>query len=251
MNAFSLENKCILITGASSGIGKQSAIECSKMGAKLVLLGRDEAKLKATLSELEGENHTYYSADLNNLDSIESWVSTIVAENGKIAGFIHSAGMELTLPFKNSKPNKFQELFNINVFAGFEFARCISLKKNCDEKVSFVFLSSIKGVIGDTANTVYSATKGALISGVRALAIELASRHIRVNCISPAMIETPLSQSLFENITEEAKQHILAKHPMGMGEPKDVALAAVYLLSDAAKWVTGTNMMVDGGYTAQ
>lgn len=251
-NPFSLENKNIVITGASSGIGRQCAISCSLMGANIVLIARNEERLKETYNHLDKGNHLSFSQDITEYDKIESIISEAVSKLGKIHGFVHSAGIEVTLPLKMMRPEDYEKIFAINVIAGFEFARIISKKKYLnDNGTSFVFISSIMGLLGQSGKVGYCSSKGALIAGVKAMALELANKNTRVNCISPAIVETDMTKKLFENISEDSKNEIIKMHPMGFGKPEDVANACIYLLSDASKWVTGTNLIVDGGYSAK
>lgn len=252
MGLFSLSNKTILITGASSGIGRSCAVQCSKMGASLLLMGRNVDELNRTVSELQpGTKVEMIVADFSKMVDLELLIAEKIVTIGKIAGFIHCAGVEKTLPLKKQSSEVFQSIFDINVFAGFELAKIISLKKYKAEKASFVFIASVAGMVGESGKTIYSASKGAVISGARSMSMELARSDIRVNSISPAMVKTPILEKMFDGIGEEASQNIIKKHPLGIGEPEDVANACVFLLSDAAKWITGTNLVVDGGYTAQ
>lgn len=252
MGLFSLSNKTILITGASSGIGRSCAVQCSKMGASLLLMGRNVDELNRTVSELQpGTKVEMIVADFSKMIDLELLIAEKILTIGKIAGFIHCAGVEKTLPLKKQTSEVFQSIFDINVFAGFELAKIISLKKYKAEKASFVFIASVAGMVGESGKTIYSASKGAVISGARSMSMELARSDIRVNSISPAMVKTPILEKMFDGIGEEASQNIIKKHPLGIGEPEDVANACVFLLSDAAKWITGTNLVVDGGYTAQ
>ena len=252
MGLFSLSNKTILITGASSGIGRSCAVQCSKMGASLLLMGRNVDELNRTVSELQpGTKVEMIVADFSKMVDLELLIAEKIVTIGKIAGFIHCAGVEKTLPLKKQTSEVFQSIFDINVLAGFELAKIISLKKYKAEKASFVFIASVAGMVGESGKTIYSASKGAVISGARSMSMELARSDIRVNSISPAMVKTPILEKMFDGIGEEASQNIIKKHPLGIGEPEDVANACVFLLSDAAKWITGTNLVIDGGYTAQ
>lgn len=252
LTLFSLEGKNILVTGASSGIGRQCAIICSEMGANIILVGRDMERLKQTEELLAKGNHLCYSVDITKYSSVLSFVEQTVTTIGKIAGFIHSAGVELTLPFKNTHPDNYEKTFAVNVIAGFEIAKILSNKKYCDETgASFVFIASVMGIVGGVGKVAYCSSKGALIAGAKSMALELASKKIRVNCISPAMVETDMAYELFNSIGEEAKNEIIKLHPLGMGEPMDVAAGCVYLLSKSAKWVTGSNLIIDGGYSAK
>lgn len=250
-NPFSLEGKTILITGASSGIGRQCAIDCSKMGAKVVLVARNQERLDETISLMEGEGHKAYSYDLSNLDGIQDFVSAAVAENGKFDGFVHAAGVEMTKPVKLITPEDYEEIFRVNTLSGFEFARQLTGIKHFNKMGGVIFIASITAVIARGGVAAYSASKGALISAARVMAVELAKRQIRVNCISPGTILTPLMQNYLSTLSEEQYKARVDGFPLGLGETTDISNAVVYLLSDASRWITGQNFIIDGGYTIQ
>lgn len=248
-NPFSLEGKTVLITGASSGIGRQCAIDCSKSGAKVIAVARNEERLDETLSQLQGEGHRRYSYDLSDCNGIKVLVSQIVAENGKLGGLICAAGMEKTMPAKLLKPSDYDEIFKVNTLSAFEMARQVTSVKHF-EVGGVIFISSITSVIARQGTAAYSASKGALVSGARVFAAELAKRKIRVNCISPGTILTPLMQNYLSQLSEEDYQKRIGGFPLGLGETTDVSSACVFLLSDVARWITGQNLVVDGGYTS-
>ncbi|UKB79334.1 SDR family NAD(P)-dependent oxidoreductase [Chryseobacterium sp. MEBOG07] len=252
MDVFSLKNKIILITGASSGIGRSCSVECSRSGADLILVGRNHEELMKTVSMLDPETKVeVITEDITQSENLEGIIADKVSILGKISGFIHCAGIEKTLPLKKHNTQLYQDIFAVNVIAGLEIAKILSLKKYKDETSSFVFISSVAGMVGEAGKAAYSASKGAVISGARSLAMELSRSNIRVNSISPAMVNTPILEKMFEDIGEEASSEIIKKHPLGIGDPKDVANACIFLLSDASRWVTGTNLVIDGGYSAQ
>lgn len=252
MNQFSLENKIILITGASSGIGRSCSVECSKSGASLILIARNEEELQKTVSMLAQDTKVEtIIADIAHGENLEELIAEKVSVLGKISGFIHCAGVEKTLPLKKHTPQLYHDIFAVNVIAGFEIAKILSLKKYKTETSSFVFISSVAGMVGEIGKAAYSSSKGAVISGARSMAMELSRSNVRVNSISPAMVNTPILETMFENIGEDAAEEILKKHPLGIGKPEDVANACIFLLSDAARWITGSNLVVDGGYSAQ
>ena len=252
MNPFSLEGKTILITGASSGIGAQCAIDCSKMGAKVVLVARNEQRLSETLSMMEGEGHLSVSIDLTNFSELKDRVKSIVGQVGPIDGLVKCAGISTTLPFKLMNAEKMDEFFHANVFSAIELTRHFCQMGNVNNSgASIVFLSSIMALAGENGKSLYSMTKGALLSAVRSLACEYARRNIRFNCISPGAILTPINQDLPHMKNPEARAALEAKHLLGLGRTTDISNACIYLLSDASRWVTGQNLVVDGGYTAR
>jgi NAD(P)-dependent dehydrogenase (short-subunit alcohol dehydrogenase family) len=252
MSSFSLLNKNILITGASSGIGATCCEIFSEFGANLILLGRNQKKLDHTFEKLKPGNHSTLSCDLMNITGIEDALNGTLNKYKKIHGFIHSAGIDMTRPLNSLRLNNYQAIFNTNVISGFEIARIISKKQYCDvEGASYIFIASVMGMLGETAKIAYSASKGALLSGSRSMALELASKKIRVNCISPAIVKTELVNELFTELPEGAMDRIKSLHPLGFGSPEDIANACVFLLSDEAKWITGSNLVIDGGYSCQ
>lgn len=251
-NPYSLEGKTIVVTGASSGIGRQCAIDCSKQGARVVAIARNQDRLDETLSSLDGEGHRCYSYDLSDSKGIGDLVSAIVTDCGRIHGMVYAAGIEKTLPFKLLKIEEYNEIFQVNTLSAFEMARCVSNIKSFNKLGGgIIFICSITATIARAGTAAYSASKGALASASRVLAIELAKRKIRVNCISPGTILTPMMQNYLSSLSEEEYNKRIGGFPLGLGEPSDVSLACVYLLSDAARWITGQNLIIDGGFTMQ
>ena len=250
-NPFSLSGKKILITGASSGIGRQCAINCSKMGAVVALVGRDENRLQETLVQMEGEGHLICPTDLTLLENIKPLVQDIVAKLGPFDGFIHSAGIEKTLPVKSLKPSDYEEIFKVNALSAFEIVRNLSSSKSLNQGGSIVLISSITSVIGRVGVSAYAASKGAIVSAVKSMALEFAKRNVRINAVSPGTVLTPLMNSYLSQISKEERQKRVEGFPLGLGEPADVANACIYLLSEASRWVTGQNIVIDGGYTVQ
>lgn len=249
---FDVNDKTIIVTGASSGIGRACAILLANNGANVALIGRDEARLQVTADSIPNKKHRIYKQELTDYEQIPKMVESIVRDLGAISGFVHAAGIETVLPLKLTTPSHFEKAFAVNVIAAFELIKAIVRKKNVNpEGASIVLVSSVMGVVGQPTKTVYSASKGALIAGTRSLALELARAKIRINCVSPGMVKTGMSEALLEKVTPEAMESILKAHPLGIGTAADVANACLFLLSDSARWLTGTNLMVDGGYTAQ
>lgn len=249
-NPFTLENKNIIITGASSGIGQQVAITCSKMGAKVALIGRNAERLDETRLQLEGDGHIVISYDLTFLDGMKDLVGNIVSQMGAIDGLVNCAGISSTLPFKLMLPEKVEEMFKTNVFATIELTKQVLGMKNVSKQgASVIFFASVMGCVGEKAKSLYSLTKGALISGCRSLAVEYAPKKIRVNVVSPGVVETSINRNQPYLADPERRKTTEALHPLGLGSTEDIANACVYLLSDASRWVTGQNLIVDGGYT--
>lgn len=264
LHAFDLSGKTILVTGASSGIGRACAVACSRAGARILAFGRHEERLNETLKLLEpiggsdkepitsSRSHAQFSVELTDFEAVDAIMKGLIDDGEKIDGFIHSAGISTTLPLRNFTPEKMAPYFDLNVTAGLHLTRWVARKKLLPETgSSVIYLTSVMAEVGAAAKSIYSASKGALLSASRSLAVELAAQNIRVNCISPGVVETPMSQTAVYSRDDETRRAVEALHPLGIGEPDDVAWACVYLLSDAAKWVTGTNLIVDGGYTAK
>jgi len=251
MYDYNLSRKVILITGAASGIGRECAIACASRGAALILIDQNKHELEYTM-ELTGiENCHLIVLDLLKYTEIEPAIKEKTEKTGKIHGFIHSAGIGLTKPLKLISTSDYEKIFAVNAISAFELIRILSKKIFCPEQgASYILISSVMGKLGDIGNIAYCASKGALIPASKAMALELASKKIRVNCILPGVIMTEMAKKLFETISEDAKNELLAKHPLGFGHPCDVANSCVYLLSDASRWVTGSEFIVDGGYSA-
>ena len=246
-----LQNKTIIITGASSGIGKQIAIHLSFLGAYCVLVGRSLEKLEQVKSLCSGKT-LIFATDLQNFNNYEEIVQMAVREFGPIYGFVHSAGIEQTILLPQIKSEGLNEIFNINVFSAVEFIKIISKKKYKADKQSFVLLSSIMGVVGNKGLIAYSATKGAIIAMVKSMALELAAKDTRVNAISPGHIsDSEMSQKKELLLSEEAIIVIKKNHPLGLGKCVDIAKTAVFLLSEDSSWITGQNIIIDGGYSIQ
>lgn len=250
---FSLLDKTILVTGASSGIGRQCAITCSEMGATVVILGRDQERLDETLSAMqEPARHLSYAIDLLEYDKVESIVKDVVVIKGKIHGLINCAGISTTMPLKLLKNDKIEKYFQTNVYSAINLTRIFTKRAHvADTGASVIFISSVMGAVGEVGKSLYGMTKGALLAATKSLALELAPKIIRVNCISPGVVVTPMSGNAVYSKDEESLNRIKSYHPLGLGKVEDVASSCVFLLSDEARWITGTNLFVDGGYTAR
>lgn len=244
-NPFSLVGKTILVTGASSGIGKAIAIECSKMGATVVISGRNEQRLEETYKQLSGPNHQLIVADLNS----ELGIQTLLINTPSLNGMVHCAGLTKTIPFQFATKDALNEVMNVNFYAPAEITRSALKAKRIEKNASIVLISSIMGVYCSVvASSLYSASKGAVNGLVKGMALDLAPKGIRVNCVNPGMIHTAILDGgtiSQEQLDEDKKRYPLKRY----GRPEEVAHAVIYLLSDASGWVTGTNLKIDGGYT--
>lgn len=241
-NPFSLESKTILVTGASSGIGRGIAVTCSEMGAKVVINGRNVLKLQETLSMMEGDEHVILSGDLTKHEALTS----VVDQLPKLDGVVHCAGIGDRVLCKNVVESDIDKMMSVNFKAPVMLQTEILRQKKINKNGSIIFVASIANESPSIGNALYSASKGAVISYANCLQLELAPRLIRVNCISPAMVWTDL---IFKGgVTEEELKLDEQKYPLKRyGKPDDIANLAVYLLSDASAWMTGSNVRITGG----
>ena len=244
--------RLVVVTGASSGLGRACAGVLSEHGARILLVGRDPATLAATRRGLSGEGHEVLVLDLNHLDRIGPEIARVAGQVGRVYGLCHAAGVVETRPLSVTTSEVVQQMMTVNLLAGLELARAVARRDVMDQDGgSLVFLSSIYGRVGVAGETGYSATKGAVAAAVRSMAIELARRRVRVNAISPGLVLTPMTDSALGTLSREHVAAIEQKHPLGLGTPADVARAALFLLSPATAWITGIDLVVDGGYSAQ
>jgi len=241
---FHLHGKNILVTGASSGIGRQVAISAAKMGASIILSGRNETELKKTLNELPGDSHIIIPADL--LQQIDR--EKLANEIPFIDGLVHCAGTVRPFPIKFLDQGKLDETLNINYEAPVLMMAAILKQKKINRNASLVFLSSISGQHPHKGGTLYAGSKAAIESFMKVLALELYPQGIRANCISPAMVKTPMYDKAAEEMSHEEMEKHVSKYPLGAGLPEDVANSVIFLLSPASRWVTGINLILDGGY---
>jgi NAD(P)-dependent dehydrogenase (short-subunit alcohol dehydrogenase family) len=251
INPLELTGKTILVTGASSGIGQATAIYLSRLGGKIVAVGRDHQRLQDTISRMEGGCHTVISFDLNDVEQIPGWMKQVAAAAGPLYGLVHSAGIALYRPLKVLSYKNLVDMQRINVDAAIMLTKGFQQNGVCEKSgASVVFVSSVAALKGEPSLAGYSSTKGALVSVVRTLAVELASQKIRVNCICPGHVQTGMAEHTRETLPAYNMGELEKKHPLGLGTPEDVAYAAAWLLSPSARWITGTNVVLDGGYTA-
>ena len=245
-NPFTLESKIILVTGASSGIGKSTAIECSKLGASLIITGRNEERLKETFSELDrslNQEHRQIIADLTCVDNIRVLVDNLL----HLDGVVLCSGKGLHLPVQFSSKDRMDDLFAVNYYGPVELLRLLYKGKKLSKGSSVVAISSLGGTnIFRGRNSIYGASKAALLSFMKFCALEFSPRRIRVNCVCLGMVDTPFIHR--DTITNEQLNKDAERYPLKRyGKPEDIAFMIVFLLSDAASWVTGQSFVVDGG----
>ena len=244
INPMELTGKRIMVTGASSGIGKETAILLSNLGAQVVLLGRDEQRLAETKDNLSGEGHVSISLELREFEKYADAFKHIKETGKKLDGFVHCAGIAKVIPLKVASANVIWDMFAVNYVSFMELMKHFAKKTNSDGG-SVVCLSAINAHYPQKCMSVYAATKGALEMAVSSLAVELFEKKIRVNAVVPGPIATPMAASFSEVSGEES--NIVGQQLMALGEPADIANMAAYLLSDASKFITGRKFYVDGG----
>ncbi len=238
-NPFTLTGKTILVTGASSGIGRATAIECTRMGARVCITGRDAARLDETFRSLEGEGHIQLTADL----TVEEQIVGMVKQLPLLDGIVHSAGITRFMLAKHIGLDDIREVFDTNLNSVILLNRELLNTRRLNKGVSFVFISSVMhGTNFHPGYTLYSAAKGALLPVSDVLALELSAIKGRSNIVSPGAVETPMVEAFEDYLDTDS-----ARYQLGHGKPEDVAWMCVYLLSDAARWVTRSEFTIHGG----
>lgn len=247
-NVIDLDEKKILIAGASSGMGAETAVLCSQLGAKVILVARREDKLQEVMSKLEGEGHRYYPFDLSQVNEIETFIKGVVSESGPLDGMVYAAGIPGTRPLKMMKPQALNDVMIINFSAFVETVRCVAKKNAFHDGMSIVGISSVSSIIGSRGKTSYCASKAAMDGATRAMAKELGGSGIRVNTVCPGLIETAIYQKFQDNAGDSKDAQMkLERQYLGLGQATDVANVIAFLLSDASRLITGSNIGVDGG----
>lgn len=249
-NPMSLEDRTILVTGATSGIGKATAIYLSKLGARIVASGRNEERLNEVIAALEGEGHLGRLFDLANLDAIVPWLKALCGEIGPLNGIAHCAGVQATRPIQAVNPTFITDVLTQNLGAALMLAQAFRLKACHATPASLVYVSSSAALKTAPGNVVYASSKGGIISAVKGLGVELVRDGVRVNAVAPAMVDTPMSDHFRTILSEENFKRVIDMHPLGLGHPDDVAAAIAFLLADTSRWITGSILSVDGGFLA-
>ena len=251
LNPLDLTGRTVVVTGASRGIGRAAAVYLSQLGARVVAVARDEQKLDETLGNLAGSGHLSRSFDLNQVDQLPALLKKLSEETGPLYGLVHSAGIVFNRPLKGLTHQSLLDIQRINVDAAIMLSKGFRQKGVADPAgSSIVYLSSVAAFKTKPALAAYAATKGALLSLAKTLALELAPEKIRVNCVCPGLVRTAMLEDLEQILLPEQIEKLHAEYPLGLGEPEDVAYAIAFLLAPAGRWITGTSVVLDGGYTA-
>jgi NAD(P)-dependent dehydrogenase (short-subunit alcohol dehydrogenase family) len=251
-NPMDMPDRRILVTGAASGIGRATAVLLSRLGAKVACADVNRAGIDETMGLLAGDGHTPWHFDFRNIHAAGDWLAALAASFGPLHGFVHAAGIPAPLPLKALSIEKWREVFLVNTEAALVLAKAFpSRRVYAGASGSSVFISSVMAQVGSPGAIAYSLSKAALDGVTRSLAMELAPRRIRVNSVAPGFVCTPMFQQIEHLWTAEQRVRLEEMHPLGFGQPEDVANAVAFLLADSARWITGSILVVDGGYTAQ
>jgi len=252
MNFCDLDGKKIIVTGASSGLGRATCIALSRRGATVCLVGRDEHGLDETYSQMDGKGHVSLSFELEKFNEYKSKFKIITDQLGRLDGLIHFAGIRKTLPLNVLKIDSLHKMIQIHLYAFIELVKFFSKKTVVSpEGGSVLVASSVVALRGASALTGYSCSKAGVDGAVRSLSCELASKKIRVNSIAPGHVETEMNLTVKKALSDEAYNEIIKSHPLGIGQPEDVANLAVFLMSDESKWISGATIPIDGGFIAR
>jgi NAD(P)-dependent dehydrogenase (short-subunit alcohol dehydrogenase family) len=249
-NPMDLSGRHVLVTGASSGIGRATAILLSQLGARVTLTGRDAERLRQTAELLAEGDHRPVPFDLGDIDQIPAWLRSLAETGGPFAGLAHCAGVQVSKAIRQADEAFMAGMFRINVSSGLSLARGFRQRGCAVEGAGIVLVASASAFVGQAGNAVYCAAKGAVVSAVRALAVELIRDRLRINCVCPALVDTEMAQRFRSTMNDAQYADYLKHYPMGIGRPEDVANAIAFLIADTARWMTGTSLLLDGGLLA-
>lgn len=248
---FDVTNKTFLLTGGSSGIGRETAIILSEAGARVVVSARRMDQLEITLGQMKGSGHGLEPFDLEDLDAIPEWMRKLAERYGPFDGLAHIAGVRKTIGLRGLSPKVLHETFKVNFDAAVMLAKGFRQKGCSRAPSSIVFMSSASALVGSAGTAAYASSKAALIGLTKSLAIEVARDGTRVNCIAAGIVESEMTEQIRRALSAEQFAAISAQHPLGLGSTWDVGCATAYLLSEASRWMTGHTLVLDGGFSAQ
>ncbi len=247
-----MQRRRVLVTGAASGIGRATCLLLSRLSARVVAVDLDANGLLETCRSLTGDGHVPLPLDLSRLEEIGPAVAKDVAAGGALSGLVHAAGLPCVEPIRLLEPNAYRQALVVNTEAALALARAFQRKGACEpDGGSIVFVSSVMALVGSAGSAAYSMSKAALHGLAKGLALELAPRRIRVNCVAPGFVNTPMFARLAGFWDAQERARVEADHPLGIGAPEDIAQAICFLLAPASRWITGAILPVDGGYTAR
>lgn len=249
-NPMDLSGRRMLVTGASAGIGRATAVMLSRLGARVVLNGRDAGRLAETAAQLAGSGHAVAPFDLSDLDAVPGWVKGLAVEHGAFDGIAHCAGIQTLRPIRIFSAGFFDEVMRANLGSALALARGLRQKGCHAERAAIALIASTAATAASPGNVVYAASKGGIIAATKGLAVELLGDGIRVNCVVPSIVETELIERGRQKLTDEQYEHLRRLQPLGFGHPNDIAHMIAYLLADTSRWMTGSIVTVDGGRTA-
>ena len=250
-NPMHLGGRRVMVTGASSGIGRATCQYLDRLGARVILVGRDRPRLEQVVSTMDRGPHRIETFDLTALDEIPRWMKGLASEMGPMHAVVHSAGIFRLVPLRVLEADEVERTYRLNVGAAVALARGFRQKGVPASGGSIVYISSVAGLTGQPGVAAYAASKGAIISLARTLAVELARDGLRVNCVAPGMVRAGMSEEILDRLSPAEVKRIEEMHPLGFGDPVDVAGAIAFLIAETGRWITGTTLVVDGGYTAQ
>lgn len=249
-NPMDLSGRRMLVTGASAGIGRATAVMLARLGARVILNGRDADRLNDTAARLEGDGHAVAAFDLSELEAVPGWVKQLAADHGPLDGIAHCAGIQTLRPIRIFSADFFDTVMRANLGSALALARGLRQKGCHAERAAMALISSTAATAASPGNVVYAASKGGVIAATKGLAVELLSDGIRVNCVVPSIVETELIERGKQKLTAEQYEHLRKLQPLGFGHPDDIAHMLAYLLADTSRWMTGSIVTVDGGRTA-
>ncbi|MCX6925050.1 MAG: SDR family NAD(P)-dependent oxidoreductase [Verrucomicrobia bacterium] len=250
-NPLDLRGRRVLVTGAASGIGLATCQLLSRLGGRIVAVDANVEGITRALASFEGTEHDSRFFDLREVERIPRWLVEVAAAGGPLFGVVHAAGLSCIQPARLLEPNRYRDVMLVNTEAALALARGFQNKKVSEPSGgSIIFVSSVMALVGSPGAAAYGMTKAALMGLTKSLAVEFAPRKVRVNCVAPGFVKTPMFDRLSSMWDGEQRTHVESEHPLGLGEPVDVANAIAFLLADTGRWITGSVLVLDGGYSA-